>query len=497
MTRAYRIFMSIRDELEQLEPSRVEALIHEKAHGERDVIEEVRRLFESHPDLHPTDSRSRSNATESIPARTVRWQCDACDRTFVVSADAEREACPYCGDVNRPRLAGTELTRDDVWQGFRIRKVLDKGGQGVVYHADEIDQGGRSVALKVRRPDHESELMDRRFRRECDLVRRLDGRHFARIFRAGFGARGEPFIAMEYLGGGSIVEYAKEESLNLDERLQLFARACDAIGEAHARGVVHCDLKPSNILMSDLGPGAEPRIIDFGAAELLEPTRFGLEDDVPLARVYTTRYASPEQMARPRRRLTTSSDVYSLGLVLSELLLGTAPRGDLEDSADRDLLVRIHDRLGDHAQARVLKRSGLRRRSSLRRRLGGDLGHIVAKALRADPEDRYGDAAELARDVRRLLANQHVDAAPRTLRIRFGRMARGRSRLLVLIALVTAIFAATILSDLLLGGSGGAVPELDERLRRIEAALERIESGLDTVRPVGVGDSDPDPRPTQ
>ncbi|MFM1831954.1 MAG: hypothetical protein RLZZ461_270 [Planctomycetota bacterium] len=412
--------------------------------------------------------RSSVHSMRTESHSTVDWQCDNCDRFFSVEEGADRIPCPSCGDINRPRRRGTELAEDEVWEGFGIHRLLDRGGQGVVYKAIQIEQYGRPVALKVRRAGRESREHVARFRREAELVSLLNGPGIAEVYQSGASGRGEPWVAMELLESGSIVEFADRHVLSISERIALMIKVCRAMAEVHERSVVHCDLKPSNILIKGVGEGATPKVIDFGAAEVKDPAALGVEEWEPLPPARTPGYAAPEQERGAIDAISAATDVHALGMVLCELLVGEIPRAgwrEKETSVRGSLPIRMFNRLSPEQQELVCRRRRIATISRARAALSGELGHIVDHATDPDPGQRYANANELLMELQRYERNHRIEAAPRSIPLEFARFVR-RHRLdrwtIPLLILV-------LLMVLYLFGNKKILSRLDEIERSVSA----------------------------
>ena len=281
---------------------------------------------------------------------------------------------------------------------YRIERVIGEGGMGMVFLAHRDDgEFDQRVALKlVRRGLHLDARVVRRFREERQILAALSHPGIARLLDGGIAEDGLPFFAMEYVEGESITKYCEGRSLGIDERLALFVRVCDALAHAHAKHIVHRDVKPSNILVTAEG---HPRLLDFGIAKLIAPD--GGTSGAALTRrserLLTPEYASPEQIRG--EPVGVAADVYGLGVLLYELLTGQRP-------------FRRAERTAHELERAVLEEEPTRPseavpKEPLRRRLKGDLDAIVLTAMSKEPERRYGGAQELGADVRR-----HLDGLP-------------------------------------------------------------------------------------
>ncbi|WP_412061568.1 protein kinase domain-containing protein [Rubrivirga sp. IMCC45206] len=293
-----------------------------------------------------------------------------------------------------------------------LRERIGTGGMGAVYRADRADGFEQTAALKRLKPGMDSDAVLARFRAERQILARLEHPGIARLLDGGVASDGRPYFAMELVEGEPITDAADDRQLGVEARLALFARVCDAVAYAHQNLVVHRDLKPSNVLVT---PAGAPKLLDFGIARVLS------DDDAHLTqtghRLLTPAYAAPEQVRGEPP--TTATDVYALGGLLYRLLCGAAPldTGGSRAQAERAVLEGQPER----PSARVTDAAACQRgttAAALAKRLQGDLDTICLKALRTEPERRYGSAAELGADVRRHLAGQPVAARPATRRYR-------------------------------------------------------------------------------
>jgi eukaryotic-like serine/threonine-protein kinase len=325
----------------------------------------------------------------------------------------------------------------DVIGPYRLLGPLGHGGMSTVWRAERSDGSlQREVALKLPAPaGFGGAGMAQRMARERDILASLEHPRIARLYDAGVTAEGRPWLAMERVEGVPIDVHASEHKLSIEQRLRLFVDVADAVAHAHARLVIHRDLKPGNIFVTQSG---DVRLLDFGVAQLLE-------DDTPadrqltrqLGRPVTPDYAAPEQLGT--QPVGTAADVYSLGIVLFELLTGQRPyhvshhsATTLQDAVLHAVVPAVSSRVTDKATAQQLR---------------GDIDTIVAKALRKRAADRYTSVEAFAADVQRHLDGQAVLAQPPTWRYRARKFAR-RYRLplsaaaMVLASLVAGLGAA-------------------------------------------------------
>jgi len=302
---------------------------------------------------------------------------------------------------------------------YRIAGLLGRGGMADVYAA-ERDDGvfAQRVAIKVLRRGLDTADLLARFVRERSILARLEHPAIARLLDGGALADGRPYLVMERVDGQDIHRYAEERALSVEQRLRLLLVACDAVAFAHRNLVVHRDLKPSNVLVST---GGEVKLLDFGIAKLLGAD-LGAMQTAHEARVLTPAYAAPEQLAG--EPTTTLTDVWGLGTLAFELLVGEPPLAGVRGRGSGDLRGPAADP-PPRPSARALELRGAsaegRRRAGLVR---GDLDVILQKALAVDPARRYPSVEAFADDVRRHLAGRPVHARPDSLAYRAGKFLR-------------------------------------------------------------------------
>ena len=326
---------------------------------------------------------------------------------------------------------------------YRLARRLGIGGMGAVYLATRDDGAyHKRVALKLVKPGMDNVEVLRRFEAERQILAALDHPSISRMLDGGTTREGLPYFVMEYIEGEPIDAWCDRQRLGIAGRLELFLKVCDAVRFAHQNLVVHRDLKPSNILISTAG---EPKLLDFGIAKLLNP-ELAAPALVPTAtalRLMTPDYASPEQVSG--KAITTATDVYSLGVVLYELLAGRRPYDAATQAASEMVrLICDHEPPRPSEAARGVEAAGASRGTDparLYRRLRGDLDNIVLKALSKEPARRYASVEELAADLRRHQGGQPIAARDATWPYRWGKFVR-RNRLEVA---ASALLAMTIL----------------------------------------------------
>ena len=324
---------------------------------------------------------------------------------------------------------------------YRLKREIGSGGMADLWLAERADGAfERDVALKLPRLTRLRQDLAERFAHERDILARLEHPYIARFYDAGVTDDGLPFLAMEYVDGRRITQWCDERRLDVAARLRLFDQVLEAVQFAHTNLIIHRDLKPSNILVTESG---QVRLLDFGIAKLL--AEGNVAEETPLTqiagRALTPEYASPEQIRGDA--LTTATDVYSLAVVLHELLTGRLPY-----RLARTTVAQLEQAIVDAAPTRPSSAASSEQARScgisekrLRRALAGDLDTIVLKALAKEPAQRYGSVNELAQDLRRHLAGEPVHARPASLPYR-ARMFVRRNRLVV--GAVSAISLALI-----------------------------------------------------
>jgi serine/threonine protein kinase len=334
-----------------------------------------------------------------------------------------------------------DLTGDRIGP-YRATRLIGRGGMGDVYEAERDDEQFRQqVAIKIIRRGMDTDFVRERFMRERQILASLDHPYIARLFDGGETEDGRPYFVMEFVDGEPITDYCRRHELSLVEKLKLFRDVCSAVQNAHQNLVVHRDLKPSNIMVtaSSDGRGGAPKLLDFGIAKLLAPDPGeGMTRTETALRMMTPDYASPEQ-ARGGV-ITTATDVYSLGVVLYELLTMRRPyQFETCSPFEIDHAIRATQAPAPSEAAR--QQAGAP--SKLARQIAGDLDNIVMMALRKEPERRYQSVEQFSEDLRRHLSGLPVTARADSFIYRASKFMR-RHR--------AAVIAAALASFSLLGG---------------------------------------------
>ena len=392
---------------------------------------------------------------------------------------AEQAVDPaFPGSLDPSVLEAAALMLDDAPKQigpWRLVREIGEGGMGQVYLAERADgHFDQRVAIKLLKRGMDSQAILGRFLRERRILAGLDHPNIARLLDGGIADDGRPYFVMEHVDGQTIIRYSDDRRLSIDDRLALFQQVCLALEYAHRNLVVHRDLKPSNILVTSDG---RPKLLDFGIAKLLTATT-GEDGSATLteagARPMTPEYAAPEQFAGGP--ISTSTDVYGLGVVLHELLTGSRPSGS---GASVELTT----------SAAAARSTDVNR---LRRTVAGDLETIVATALRTEPERRYPSVGALRDDIRRHQQQRPIKARPDTLRYRVSRFI-GRNRIAVaagtaMALLLLAFLLTTVRQSRALALERDRARQEAEAAEQVSDFLVGIFAVADPMNP-GAGDS--------
>ncbi|MHC4806549.1 MAG: protein kinase domain-containing protein, partial [Planctomycetota bacterium] len=332
---------------------------------------------------------------------------------------------------------------------YKLLSILGEGGYGIVYLAERLRPVKRRVALKVIKPGMDTKQVIARFEAERQALAVLDHPNIAHVFNAGTTEAGRPYFVMEYVKGIPITEHCDRHKLTIEERLNLFLRVCEAVQHAHQKGIIHRDIKPSNVQIAIQSEQTVPKVIDFGVAKaisqsLTERTLVTEQGQF----IGTPEYMSPEQAEMTGQDVDTRSDIYSLGVVLYELLTGALPfdpktlreggvdhiRHIIREEDPKTPSTRLSTISGEEsAKVAQLRRTDFR---TLGRKLHGDLDWIALKAMEKDRTRRYQTAHALAEDIQRHLYDEPVEACPPSTTYKLLKIARRYRRALVTVAVV-------------------------------------------------------------
>lgn len=337
---------------------------------------------------------------------------------------------------------------------YRLLQQIGEGGMGIVFLAEQTEPVKRRVALKIIKPGIDTREVIARFEAERQALAMMDHPNIAKVLDAATTEHGRPYFVMELVNGLPMTEYCDQHNLSTRDRLKLFSAVCRAVQHAHQKGIIHRDLKPGNILVADYDSEAVPKVIDFGVAkatsqQLTQKTLFTQLGQI----VGTLEYMSPEQAKRNQLDVDTRSDIYSLGVVLYELLTGETPldKQSLRSAAFDEILRLIREaepplpslKLSDSKEIDAVAAHRCVEPGRLRALIRGDLDWIVLKTLQKDRAERYATAQELADDVLRHLGDLPIHAGPPRVTTRVRKFLRRNSwQSLVTISVVTLVVAA-------------------------------------------------------
>jgi serine/threonine protein kinase/Tfp pilus assembly protein PilF len=409
-------------------------------------------------------------------------------------------------------LAATPAIGTTIAGRYKLLEQIGEGGMGTVWVAEQTEPVRRKVALKLIKVGMDSKAVLARFEAERQALALMDHPNIAKVLDGGLTDAGRPYFVMEYVKGVPITEYCDSLKLSVSERLNLFVQVCSAVQHAHQKGIIHRDLKPSNILVAPYDDKPVPKVIDFGLAKALhqrltERTLHTAHETV----IGTPLYMSPEQAQLNNLDVDTRSDIYSLGVLLYELLTGTTPleNARFKEAAWDEIRRIIREEEPPRPSTRLSSTNTLPSLAACRQsdpmkltqQLKGDLDWIVMKALDKERTRRYETATGLAKDVQRYLSGGAVEACPPTLGYRLSKMYR-RNRTAVLVAasfallLSVAALTSSLLAVRAVRAERLAAQERDEALRsqkeaetqRQLADAERVRAEQETQRAQAVRD---------
>jgi len=390
----------------------------------------------------------KENTDRSLPAQDAGETFDAGD-------------CAAIETVDSPTRGNRTTSETKTIGPYRLVQKLGEGGMGQVWLAEQTAPLQRLVAVKLIRADVADGILLERFESERQVLARMNHPSIAKVFDAGTTPEGAPYFVMEYVPGIPITLYCDKKKLSIRKRIELFAKVCDGVQHAHQKAIIHRDLKPANILIAEVDGQATPRIIDFGIAKAVRErdsiatmiTRVG-------GFIGTPAYMSPEQSDPDIQDVDTRSDVYSLAVILYELLTGTLPFDPTQWRSEviNEGLRRVREQDPPRPSIQYRNRSTMQRDTALitaRLRsteppelvnvLQGDLDWITMKALERDRERRYGTPSQLAADLERYLHNEPIEARPPSAAYRMRKYAaRHRAGVAAAASLVAMLVAFAV-----------------------------------------------------
>jgi len=433
------------------------------------------------------------------PAKRTRYLENACKNDPKLRAEVEAllKAHEKAGDYLEVPAIDSNVTFEGPAQiegsgtkigRYELLEQIGEGGMGLVYQAEQKEPVKRRVALKIIKPGMDSKEVIARFEAERQALALLDHPNIAHVFDAGTTDTGRPYFVMEYVRGMSITRYCDEHRLDVEQRLRLFQEVCEGVHHAHQKGIIHRDIKPSNILISMHGDRAVPKIIDFGIAKaavstLTEKTMFTLQGQL----LGTPEYMSPEQVDLATQDIDTRSDIYSLGVVLYELLTGVLPferesllkigfaelQRTLRELEPASPSIRLTN-LGQ--QAKAIADSRMTQVVPLARRLHRELEWIPLKAMRKDRCRRYKSASDMADDIQNYLNGNPLLAGPETAMYRVQKFVHKHAGSVATVALVSLAVIIGLAVSIMMGCRAEQARQEEVIARKqVEQALMRAE----------------------
>lgn len=418
-------------------------------------LKEISDLFEQAQQIDDPQ-RQRDFVENACQGQLEREQ-------LIALLNAHRDTCNLIDSPDQILQSARELDETElVAEGdrigpYRLLQKIGEGGMGNVFMADQLEPIKRRVAIKVIKPVAGSQHVMARFEAEREALSRLDHPNITRILDAGMTENGVPYFVMELVCGDSLIDYCDRHKLDVQDRIALLQKVCSAVHHAHQKGILHRDIKPSNVMVTVQDGEPIPKVIDFGIAKALDRplteqtlfTRYG-------EMVGTPQYMSPEQAEQSGLDLDIRTDIYSLGVLLYELLTGTTPieSGTLEGKGLLGILETVRDSDSESPSCRATRVTSLNRSVAdcrgtqdhlLSRVLKGELDWITLKAIAKVRSERYESAAAMAADMERYLQGEPVlAAAPTFLYLAQKMFQRHRAICLSLMVCAGLLFAATV-----------------------------------------------------
>ena len=424
----------------ECQPEQLSRLLDEGCHGDPELRREVVSLL---------SIRGSEQLIRAAVGIEMAWAGMSGQRSETNAGD------PGAGNLLATRtIAAGETVTGTVIGLYRLLQPIGQGGMGEVWLAEQKEPIRRRVAIKLIKTGMDTREVVARFESERQALALMDHPAIAKVFDAGSTPQGRPYFVMEYVTGIPIVEYCDKHKMTPRERLELFIHVCQGVQHAHQKAIIHRDLKPSNILVGEVDGKPMPRIIDFGVAKA---TSQRLTADSMFTRVGaimgTPGYMSPEQADSSGQDIDTRTDVYSLGVVLYELMVGALPL-DFRNLTFDEVLRRLREKeaprpstrlraLGEHSSITAQNRGT--DTAKLVRQLRGDVDLITLKALEKDRSRRYMSPTDLAADIQRHLNDEPILARPKSASYQLQKFARRHKALVAGVAAVFAVLIAGVI----------------------------------------------------
>lgn len=419
------------------------------------------------------------SAALDLPADERLLFLEKTDENLRCEVEKLLESHAEAGDfIVQPALVETGLVEEDYYIGtqigpYEIIREIARGGMGTVYLAVRADDFEKRVAVKLIKRGMDSTAIHKSFVRERQILAGLEHPFIARILDGGTTDEGLPYFVMEYVKGLPITEFCDSHELDTTERLKLFRKVCEAVEYAHQHLIVHRDLKPSNILITEDG---EPKLLDFGIAKLLDSENEGTMTETDF-RLLTPEYASPEQIRG--EKINTSSDIYSAGVLLFELLTGERPY-QIKSRNPAEIICAICEvepsKPSEVSTQETTKGKKITKNQKIRteeqkirtQQLKGDLDNIILKSLRKEPNQRYSSIEKFSEDIERHLSGLPVIARPATFGYQVSKFVRRNQ--------TAVIFASIALLTLVTGLTVAVWQAVEARKQRISAEKRASET---------------------